>query len=318
MARTVVVALGGNALTKENEQGLPGQIEANAAVMAKGIHELSQAGWRVVVVHGNGPQVGNLSIQQEEGESFVPAQPLYSLTAMTQGQLGSVIALAINAVEGPGKAVAVVTHAVVDGEDAAFQNPTKPIGPFFSAERAEELAQVHGWIVRADSGRGHRRIVPSPLPRTMLESEAIASLLESGHVVLAAGGGGIPVVARGDGTFVGVDAVIDKDFAAARVAAAVKADAMLLITGVDAVSLDFGSSKQRVVHRMTVDEAGKYLAEGQFPAGSMGPKVAAALDFVRSRGATAVITSADKMADALGPNGKVGTHIVRTSEMSLA
>lgn len=319
MGRTVVVALGGNALTKEDQQGFPGQIEANAAVMAAGIHELLSAGWRVVVVHGNGPQVGNLSIQQEKGEPSVPAQPLYSLTAMTQGQLGSIISLAINAIEGPGRAVALITHAVVAHDDPAFENPTKPIGPFFSAQEAKELSKAHDWVVRADSGRGYRRIVPSPLPSAVLESEAIASLLESGFVVLTAGGGGVPVVARPDGGFVGIEAVIDKDFAAARVAAAVKADAMLLITGVDAVSLDFGSSTQRVVNRLTVDEAGKYLAEGQFPPGSMGPKVSAALDFVRSSGGgTAVITSAAKMADALDPNSKIGTHIVRTPEMSLA
>lgn len=318
MSRTVVVALGGNALTREEEQGRVEQIEANAAVMAAGIRELLDAGWRVLVVHGNGPQVGNLSIQQEEGVSLVPPQPLYSLTAMTQGQLGSIITRAIDAVCGPGRAVAVVTHALVHADDPAFSAPTKPIGPFFTAEQAEELSRTRGWSIHADSGRGHRRVVASPIPLHMMESAAISTLLESDHVVLAAGGGGIPVVAKADGSFAGVDAVIDKDLAAARVGAAIKAQAMLLVTGVPAVSLDFGTPRQRTVNRMTAAEARNYLQAGQFPPGSMGPKVAAALDFVGTSARTAVITSADRMVAALDPSNGIGTHIVCSSVMSPA
>lgn len=318
MNRTVVVALGGNALTREDELGRSDQIETNAAVMAAGIHSILRAGWQVVIVHGNGPQVGNLSIQQDEGAALVPPQPLYSLTAMTQGQLGSILTRAIDAVSGAGKAVTLVTHALVDPDDPVFDNPTKPIGPFFSADEAVSLGESRGWTMRADSGRGHRRVVASPKPLAMVESAAISTLLKSGYVVLAAGGGGIPVVANADGTFSGVEAVIDKDLAAARVAAAVKAQAMLLVTGVPAVSLDFGTSRQRAVNRMTAVEARKYLADGQFPAGSMGPKVAAALDFVGTSGHTAVITSADAMAAALDPNSGIGTHIVGTREMSPA
>lgn len=318
MSQTVVVALGGNALTREDEQGTSSQIEANALAMAVGIDHLLRAGWRVIVVHGNGPQVGNLSIQQEEGVSLVPPQPLYSLTAMTQGQLGSIITRSIDAVSGPGKAVALVTHAIVDADDPAFGEPSKPIGPFFTPEQADDLARSRGWNIRPDSGRGHRRIVASPTPLAMLESAAITTLLKSGHVVLAAGGGGIPVVVQSDGTYAGVEAVIDKDLAAARVAAAVKADAMLLVTGVSAVSLDFGTSRQRTVQRMTATEARRHLDEGQFPPGSMGPKVAAALNFVVSSGRTAVISSADRMLEALDPASGIGTHIVGTSVMSPA
>lgn len=318
MSRTVVVALGGNALTREDETGQADQIEANATIMAGGVKDLLTAGWRVVIVHGNGPQVGNLSIQQEEGVSLVPAQPLYSLTAMTQGQLGSIIARAIDAISSPGKAVALLTHALVELNDPAFQNPSKPIGPFFTAEQAEGFARTRGWDIHADSGRGHRRVVASPAPLLMLESAAIITLLKSGHVVLAAGGGGIPVAANPDGSFVGVDAVIDKDLAAARVAAAIKADAMLLVTGVPAVSLDFGSPTQRTVSHMTAAEAHGYLDAGQFPPGSMGPKVSAALDFVGTSGRTAVITSAEHMAAALDPTAGIGTHIVGTHVMSPA
>jgi len=318
MSQTVVVALGGNALTREDEHGESDRIEANAAVVASGIGDLLKAKWRVVVVHGNGPQVGNLSIQQEEGVGLVPPQPLYSLTAMTQGQLGSIVARAIDAVSSPGKAVAIVTHVLINPEDPAFAQPTKPIGPFFSPEQADELAAMRGWVVKPDSGRGYRRIVPSPIPLTMLESAAIASLLKSGHVVLAGGGGGIPVIARADGTFGGVEAVIDKDLAAARIAAALNADAMLLVTGVPDVSLDFGTPQQRRVGSMTAAEAQKHLDEGQFPPGSMGPKVTAALDFVRESSRLAVITSSDHILDALNPASDVGTHIVGTSVMSPA
>lgn len=318
MSRTVVVALGGNALTREDENGRIEQIEANAMVMATGIRDLLSRGWRVAVVHGNGPQVGNLAIQQEEGAALVPPQPLYSLTAMTQGELGSIITRAIDALCGPGKAVALVTHAVVDHDDPAFQLPTKPIGPFFSAGQADQFSKSRGWNVRADSGRGYRRIVASPVPLRMLESTAISILLDSGHVVLAAGGGGIPVAANTDGSFSGVDAVIDKDLAAARVGAAIAADAMLLVTGVSAVSLDFGTPRQRVVSHMTAAEARRHLESGQFPAGSMGPKVTAALDFVGTSKRTAVITSAERMVAALDPDSAVGTRIGGASVVSAA
>ncbi len=316
MDRIAVVAVGGNALTREDEAGTASQIEANARGMAAGIARLHQEGWRVVVVHGNGPQVGNLSIQQEESVALVPAQPLYSVNAMTQGQLGSVLVRALDALLGAGTAVAVVSHMVVDPADPAFTAPTKPIGPFFPAERATELADERGWVMVEDSGRGFRRVVASPRPVELLESSAIRTLVESGYVVLACGGGGIGVLGAGEGIYQGVDAVIDKDAAAARLAISLEADALILVTGVDAVALDYGTPQQQILHEMTVDEAARHLREGQFPPGSMGPKIQSAIDFVAAGGRAAVITSAEHLHDGIDPRTTFGTRIVPTAVMS--
>ncbi|HEY9523516.1 MAG TPA: carbamate kinase [Thermopolyspora sp.] len=316
MSDVAVVAVGGNALTRADQEGTPEQIESNAAQMATGISNLCEAGWRVVVVHGNGPQVGNLSIQQEESVSLVPPQPLYSLNAMSQGQLGSVLVRAIDAIRGPGAAVAVVSHVTVDLDDPAFGTPTKPIGPFFTEAQAVALADQRGWVTKEDSGRGHRRVVPSPRPIEMLESSAIEALLADDKIVLAAGGGGVAVSRDDKGRYQGVDAVIDKDSAAARLAASLNAQAMILVTGVDAVSIDYGTPQARVVHEMRLSLAERYLAEGQFPPGSMGPKVSAAIDFVRESGGTAVITSAEHILEALDPTSRMGTRLVPETVMS--
>lgn len=318
MRGIAVVAVGGNALTREDQEGTPEQIGANAARVAAGVAGLCRSGWRVVVVHGNGPQVGNLAIQQEAGLDLVPAQPLHSLGAMSQGQLGSVLVLTIDSILGPGSAVAVVSHMTVDPGDAAFETPTKPIGPFFSSEQSGALAAERGWIMREDSGRGYRRVVPSPRPGRLLEDAAVAALLADGRVVLAGGGGGVAVTTDASGRYRGVEAVIDKDAAAARIAGSLKADALILVTGVDAVSIDFGTPQARVVRQLSIDLAEKHLDEGQFPAGSMGPKVRAAIDFVRSSGGTTVITSAEHLLDAMDPASATGTRIVASSVMSPA
>jgi carbamate kinase len=318
VSNVAVVAVGGNALTRADQEGTPEQIEGNAAQMAAGIADLCEAGWKVIVVHGNGPQVGNLSIQQEGGADLVPPQPLHSLNAMSQGQLGSILVRAIDSIRGAGTAIAVVTHMTVDPRDPAFQTPTKPIGPFFTESQALTLTEQRGWDMKEDSGRGYRRVVASPRPVEMLESSAIGALLAAGMVVLAAGGGGVAVSRQDGGHYQGVDAVIDKDWAAVRLARAVKARAMILVTGVDAVSVDYATPQARVVHEMPLALAEKYLSEGQFPAGSMGPKVQAAIDFVRDGGGTAVITSVEHMLQALDPTTKVGTRIIPEPAMSVA
>lgn len=313
-----MVALGGNALTRAGEAGTAEQIEANAQPMAAGIARLVEAGWRTVVIHGNGPQVGNLALQQDAGADVVPPQPLHSLGAMSQGQLGSVLVRAIDARLGAGTAVTVISHMVVDPDDPAFAEPTKPVGPFFSADKAAALADERGWTMIEDAGRGHRRVVPSPRPLELLETTAVHRLLEAGLVVLAAGGGGIAVTRAADGRIAGVDAVIDKDAAAALLAADVAADALLLVTEVEAVFLDFGTPRQRPIRTMTVDEAGGHLDSGQFPPGSMGPKVRAAIDFVSRSGGTAAITSAAHLVEALDPRSPHGTQIVPSTVMSKA
>jgi carbamate kinase len=310
-----VVALGGNALIAEGQSGAYGDQRANAAEMVVPICALLDAGWRVAVVHGNGPQVGNLAIQQELGRGEVPAMPLFSLGAMTEGQLGSLIAIALYGRCGRRHRIAaLLSHVIVDADDPAFDLPTKPIGPFFSAESATRMAEERGWAMAQDSGRGFRRIVASPEPRGIVEIDAIRCLLEAGHVVVTGGGGGIPV-GRRDGVWDGVDAVIDKDYAAAELAHQLQAEALVLITGVDAVQLDFGKQTQRRLTWMTSEEAEQHLTAGQFPAGSMGPKVRAGVRFVGGGGGrVAVITTHRLVVDTLGSSDpydeSVGTRIV--------
>ena len=205
----------------------------------------------MVVVHGNGPQVGNLAIQHEGSTDLVPALPLFTLGAMTQGQLGSLICLALNEVckrEITG-AVSVITHVEVDPGDPALSHPTKPIGPFFDQSEAVALASVRGWTMVEDSGRGYRRVVPSPRPMAPIEAPAISTLVDLGYIVVAGGGGGIPVSRSADGAYRGVDAVIDKDFAAERIADSVGAQALVMVTGVDAVRLNFGTPREQTVDR---------------------------------------------------------------------
>jgi len=307
--------MGGNALVAQGEQGTYDEQRTNARAMAVSICALLDAGWRVVVVHGNGPQVGNLAIQQEMGRDEVPEMPLFSLGAMTEGQLGSLIAIALYGVCGRRhRIVALLSHVIVDLEDPAFDHPTKPIGPFFSEEEATELARIRGWDIAEDAGRGYRRVVASPLPLGFVEIDAIAALVETGHVVVTGGGGGIPVGRRG-AVWDGVDAVIDKDHAAAELAQQLHADALVLITGVAAAQLDFGKQTQRRLTWIDSTEAERHLAAGQFPAGSMGPKVSAALRFVQQgAGRVAVITTPELVVDTLTntdpTNESVGTRIV--------
>ncbi|MGZ8749565.1 MAG: amino acid kinase family protein [Pseudonocardia sp.] len=311
-AGTAVVAVGGNALTRPDQLGSAEEIAANAADMARALADLVRAGRHVAVVHGNGPQVGNLALQQDALAGTVPPQPLHQLSAMTQGQLGGALARAIDAECGIGAAVCVVTHVTVDPADPAFVHPTKPIGPFLDRLAAEELARDRGWQVVEDAGRGWRRVVPSPRPVGIVELAAVGTLLEAGRVVLAAGGGGVAVSTGPDGRLAALDAVIDKDLAAAALATAVGADELYLLTGVDCVLLDHGSARERPVHRLEPEEAERHLAAGQFPPGSMGPKITAALNFLRHGGHRAIITSARLLrATADGMPG-TGTCIERS------
>ncbi len=315
MTKTAVVALGGNALTRAGQSGTYDEMLANAAAMASAVHAVIEAGWRVVIVHGNGPQVGNLALQQE-ATGMVPAQPLPLLSAMTQGLLGSLLARAIDLLRGPGTAVALITHVTVDPADPAFGSPSKPIGPFFEPAEARRLAEARGWVVQPDSGRGYRRVVASPEPADVIEIDALRALVDAGHLVIAGGGGGIPVC---DATSPGaiVDAVIDKDRAAGLIARLLGAQALLLVTAVDRVMLDYGQPTQSELTAITADEAARHLADGQFPPGSMGPKVEAALRFLDSGGELAVITSPDLLAVTLsgtltGAGAPSGTRIERS------
>jgi carbamate kinase len=316
MGGRALIALGGNALCAADQAGTYAEQRANARAMAASIGEFIDAGWSVVVVHGNGPQVGALGLQQEGAETLVPPQPLFSLCAMTQGYLGSLVVLALHERLGRDHPMAsVVTHVVVHGDDPAFATPSKPIGPFFSIPEARSFEATRHWEMVEDAGRGFRRVVPSPEPLDILEAEAIRRMVDDGVLVIACGGGGIPVTLTPDG-YVGVDAVIDKDLAAQRLASALGVDVLALVTSVPAVQLDHGTPRQQDLHVLQVDDAEHHLADGQFAAGSMGPKVTAAIRFIREGGQAAAITTPDLLAatvaaPAQGPAGTLVTAAQR-------
>ena len=307
---TVVVALGGNALTKAGESGTEADQAANAAEMAAAIAQLVAAGHRIVVTHGNGPQVGNLAIQQFAARDTVPAMPLHLLGAMTQGYMGSIIVRALwDRLPGHrDQLAAVVTHAIVC-QDEGMSNPTKPIGPFLEHDEVSE-ARARGWTVAEDSGRGHRRMVPSPRPCEVLEAAAIKTLLDNDFLVVAGGGGGIPTTRTAD-ALRGVEAVIDKDHLAGLIAKAVKAEILALVTDVPHVSVGFGTADERPLRQMTTDDAARHLAAREFPAGSMGPKIESAIEFVDGGGEYALVTSSDQLAAAL--RGEAGSRVVRST-----
>jgi carbamate kinase len=264
-----------------------------------------------VLTHGNGPQVGYGLLRSEAAARVAPRLPLDVIGAETQGSIGYLLQQALHAAlarRGLTRPVAtVVTQAVVDPADPSFQRPTKPVGPFYRAFEADALRQTHGWAMVEDAGRGWRRVVPSPAPLEIVEAPVVRALVDDGIIVIAAGGGGIPV-ARREARYEGVEAVIDKDAASAILAYHLRATLLVFTTAVDQVALDFGTPTERPIARMTVDEARRHLAAGQFPPGSMGPKIAGAIRFVEGGGEAAVITSVRAVGDAL--RGEAGTRIV--------
>jgi len=252
-------------------------------------------------------------VQAEEASTKIPPQSLDVCVAQTEGSIGFMLQQAIrNRLEsiglGAGEVATILTEVEVDPADPAFKRPTKPIGPFFTRYRAEALERDLGWTMKEDSGRGWRHVVPSPRPLRILNVNTVSRMLDAAAVVIAAGGGGIPVVKGRDGQWRGIEAVIDKDYASAKLAADLNADLFLILTGVPKVALDFGKPTQREVDRLTVAEAEKHLAEGQFPPGSMGPKIESALEFVKATGKQVLITDVDVLREALQGNG--GTAIV--------
>jgi carbamate kinase len=300
MPKTAVVALGGNAFTRAGQTGAYEEQSRNALTMARSVLAIRRSGWNVVIVHGNGPQVGNLAIQQEEGRRLVPAQPLFSLGAMTQGEIGSLISLALRAEDDDVAVAALISHVVVAPDDPAFGSPAKPIGPFFTQARAGELAAQRGWTVGDDSGRGFRRLVPSPRPVGVVETAAIKLLVGAGTIVIAGGGGGVPVTPSNAG-LAGIEAVIDKDYVAGQLGTALAAQALVFVTDVPRLMLDFGLPTERALDEIDVAAAERHQRDGQFPAGSMGPKVHAATQFLRSGGDLAVISTAEFAARTLEP-----------------
>ena len=314
MKKTAVLALGGNAIIKAGEKGTITQQFANTRDSLGGIVELISQGYRLAITHGNGPQVGNLLRQQEAGEKEGLAPlPLGVLNAATEGTMGYMIEQSLqNKLHLHGidkQVITLISQVVVDRNDPSMLNPTKYVGStYYSAEQAEELKKTLGWTMREDSGKGFRRVVPSPLPQKIIPADTIKELVKRGEIVIAVGGGGIPIYVEDDGTYEGVDAVIDKDFASALLAINIEADLFVILTGVDKVAVDYGKESQRDLDLMTVAEAKRYYEEKQFPAGSMGPKIKAAIDFIERGGKEVLITSIDRIVEAFA--GKTGTRIV--------
>jgi carbamate kinase len=295
-----VIALGGNALMQPGQRGTAAEQRANLALTFRAIGPLLQQG-PFVITHGNGPQVGNELLRQELASAEAPPLPLYVAVAQTQAEIGALVAAELEPAAGRPVTV-LMTRVEVDEDDPAFQNPTKPVGPFYDAARAQALEKERGWAVKEDAGRGWRRVVPSPRPLRVLELESVRTLLERGVVVVAAGGGGVPVVSR-NGAHDGIDAVIDKDHASALLAIGLGAKRLVILTQVPAVYEGFGTDDRRAVDTLTPGEDDEIVE--RLPPGSMRPKVEAAFRFVRETGGEALITSAEAFE-----KGEAGTRIL--------
>lgn len=316
MSNLVIVAIGGNSLVRDNgRDSIQDQYEA-VQETAVNIADMVQEGYNVVVTHGNGPQVG-FGLRRSEIANEIkgmPDVPLVNCVADTQGGIGYQIQQALTnefTKRGLNKKVAtIITQVEVDINDPNFQNPTKPVGSFFTLEQSEEMKKEHPeWIFMEDSGRGYRRVVPSPKPIDIVEKEAIKSLVDAGYVVIAAGGGGIPVIKTRENEYLGVDAVIDKDFATSLLAEQVDAETLIITTGVPRVCINFGKPNQLALEKITVEETKQYVLENHFAPGSMLPKIEASLSFLENGGKKVVITNPESLQDAI--NEKQGTHIVK-------
>jgi carbamate kinase len=313
--RLAVVAFGGNALIRRGEEGTQTEQIENSDRLAKRLVLVLEEGYDLLLVHGNGPQVGNILIQVEEAVTKVPPLSLDVCVAQSEGSIGYLLgrslANALSAKRIKREVVCFVTEVLVDRRDPGFRKPTKPIGPFYTKYRAEYLMKRMGWLMVEDSGRGYRKVVASPRPKKVLSLPAIRDGLKQGWVVIAGGGGGIPVYRNDEGRLKGVEAVVDKDHTAGLLACELKADLFVILTGVDQVYLNFGRPDQVRAERLSVSDARHHLREGQFPSGSMGPKIETAVAFAEKVGNEVLITSVDRMREALA--GKSGTRVVPDS-----
>jgi carbamate kinase len=305
-----LVSLGGNAILKHGQRGTVEEQEVNVQNTARHLAALLRKGERIAITHGNGPQVGNILLQNEIAKETLPPMPLDVCGAESQGMIGYMLQRALRGeLEGSKIPVAtIVSQTLVDAEDRAFKNPTKPVGPFYTAKEAQQLRESKGWRMISDSGRGYRRVVPSPTPLEIVEKETIIRLFETGTVVIGVGGGGVPVIRDDKGKLHGVEAVLDKDRTAALLAKTLGVETLLILTDVQKVFVNYGKPDQRALERMTVQDCKNYLSEGQFPEGSMGPKIESAVSFLSgSTGRRVVIASLEMAEEAL--EGTAGTTI---------
>lgn len=311
--KRIVLALGGNALQKE---GVPATAESQLEIVkdtVEFIADIIEDGHEVIIAHGNGPQVGRIILQNEGASHITPALPFDVCGAFSQGYIGYHIQQSLKNEFNKRKmnkfVASIVTQVVVDKNDEAFKNPTKPIGPFYTKEEAEKIETEKGYTIVEDSGRGYRRVVPSPMPVEIVELEAIKAMIDAGATIVTVGGGGIPVLKDSEGGLTGTAAVIDKDLASQKLAEDIDADVLLILTAVEKVAINFGKPEEKWLSELTIEEADKYIEEGHFAPGSMLPKVNAAMKFVKDKkGKKAIITSLEKALGAL--NGETGTTIV--------
>jgi carbamate kinase len=311
--KKIVIALGGNAIKQRDQKGSAEEQFENVRRSCAHLVRIIKMGYRVILTHGNGPQVGNLLIQQEEGKKLVPPQPLDICGAMTQGQMGYMIQQSLlNEMKDARidrTVVTLITQVMVDREDPGFRNPTKPVGPFYKKSQKEKVQKEwdHAFQKVDTKEERYRRVVPSPDPLRVLEAKMIKKLFESGVIVIAAGGGGIPVLLDRHGHLGGVEAVIDKDLASEKLAESVGADIFMVLTDVHKVYLHFGEKRQLGIKTLRLEQAKKYLSDGQFPSGTMGPKIEACIRFIEYGGERAIVSCLDCADRAL--EGKDGTHI---------
>ncbi|MFZ3013682.1 MAG: carbamate kinase [Nitrospira sp.] len=311
--KLAVVAVGGNALIRDKDHESIQDQSREAVITTHHIAEMIAAGWNVVITHGTGPQVGFILRRSELALEEVPPVPMDYADADLQGGIGYMFLKALynefRKQKIDRKAVAIITQTLVDRHDPAFADPSKPIGSQMDEQTAQRLASRQGWVVKEDAGRGWRRVVPSPQPKTIVELAAINLLARAGFVVIACGGGGIPVIQDEEGNLIGVEAVIDKDLASSLLARGIGADLLLVSTGVEKVAINFNKPDRRWLERMTVAEAKKHYADNQFDRGSMGPKIQAVIEFIEGGGQTGLITNPENIGRALA--GETGTFIVK-------
>ena len=308
-----LVAMGGHAFMQAEEAGTIEDHERNAERIAGILMTLVERGYNLIVTHGNGPQVGNLLIQQEQSRAELPVMPLDVLVAMTEGSLGYILQQALlnqlRRREMKTYVVTVVTQVVVDAHDPAFAGYNKPIGPVLSREEAERRRDEWGWqIGETPEGHGYRRFVPSPRPLRVIQRHMIREAAQAGHIVVACGGGGVPIHVRDDGKYVGIEAVVDKDLTSSVLARDVQAELLIILTAVPHVYVDYGKPGERALTAVTLDEIRRFVADGQFPPGSMGPKIEAAIGFLEQGGRRTLITDPDSLPAAM--EGRAGTHII--------
>ncbi len=309
--KKAVIALGGNAISTTGRDDIHVQF-ANTRKSLEVIVELIKQGYKLAITHGNGPQVGNALLRVEKTAQEIPALPLGIIVADTEGGMGYMIEQSLqNRLKKLGierDVVTIVTQVIADPDDPSIINPAKFVGPFYNEKQAKKLSELFNWVIKEDAGRGFRRVVPSPKPVKIVNSKIIKHLVDQGVVVIAAGGGGIPVYVEIDGTYEGIDGVIDKDLASSVLAMDINAQILAILTSVDYVYLNFGKPDQVKLEKITVSEAKKFLNQEQFPAGNMGPKIESAIKFLESGGSEVIITSLNKAKDAFF--GDFGTKII--------